>query len=103
MIPKGFRVRRTFTFNKGEKNPINRLYRNILDTCISKEFISTDSFFAIDHDNNDSRLRRIFKQAENEQVEIVVHPENLEDFTFLLSDRFKNLLDSVQIGSFKNL
>lgn len=103
LITKGFRVRGTFTLNKREKNPINRLYRNILDTYVSKKFISTDSFFAIDHVINHSRLRDIFKRAENNKVEIVVHPENIKDLAFLLSDQFKNLLDSIQVGYFKYL
>jgi hypothetical protein len=32
-----------------------------------------------------------------------VHPENGEEFKFLLSDRYQNLVDSVHRGGFRDL
>ena len=103
LIPKGLRIRRTFTFNKGEKSFLNRVYRYILNLWISKNYITTDSFFALDWENNCSSLLDIFKRTESENVEIVVHPENSIEFTLLLSDQFKSPLGSVQLSSFKDL
>ena len=103
MIPNGARVRRTFTFDPGEKNSFNLLYRHILDICISKRFISTDCFFSIAPVQNHERLRNIVNRAANETIEIEVHPENAEEIEFLLSDQYQNLVDSVHRGGFRHL
>ena len=103
MIPKGSRVRRTFTFNQGEKNPFNRLYRHFLDICVSRRFISTDCFFSIAPVQNHDHLRNIFNRAVRKTVEIEVHPENEEEIEFLLSDQYQHLIDSVHRGGFRDL
>lgn len=103
LIQRGTRIRGTFTFGPGEKDPFNRLYRRILKMWITKRFITTDSFYSIEPVTDIERLHNIFKKAERENIEIEVHPENAEEMEFLLSDKYKNLLDSVQVGSFKNI
>jgi predicted glycoside hydrolase/deacetylase ChbG (UPF0249 family) len=103
MLPSRARVRRTFTFGPGEKNPLNRLYRFILDIYVSNRFISTDCFFSIESVQNNERLRGIVNRAIKENVEIEVHPENTEEIEFLLSDRYQNVVNSVHIGHFRDL
>jgi predicted glycoside hydrolase/deacetylase ChbG (UPF0249 family) len=103
MIPKGARVRRTFTFDRSEKNPFNRLYRHILDICVSRRFISTDCFFSIAPIQNVERLQTIINRAVKENIEIEVHPENGEEFEFLLSDPYDHLMGSVHRGGFLDL
>lgn len=103
MIPKGARVRRTFTFVRNEKSPFNRFYRHILDAIVSGRFISTDYFFSILPLQNSRRHRAIFDLAVGSGVEIEVHPENAGEREFLLSDHFAQLLDSVTLGSFGQL
>ena len=46
-IPKGIRLRRNFTFYAGEKNPINRTYRHLVDRWLTKNYICTDFFFCM--------------------------------------------------------
>lgn len=103
IIPKSTRVRRTFTFDPGEKNPFNLLYRYILDTWVSMRFLTTDSFFSIAPIKNHERLRQIINRSAKETVEIVVHPEDIEKIEFLLSDQYKSLIDSVHTGGFRHL
>lgn len=103
IIPKGTRLRRTFTFDPGEKNFFNLLYRQILHIWISRRYISTDSFFSIFPVQSHKRLRQIINHAVKENIEIEVHPENAEEIEFLLSDQHKSLIDSVHIGCFSNL
>jgi len=103
IIPKGARLRGTFTFDPGEKNYFNLMYRHIIEICISKRFISIDSFFSIAPIQNYERIRNIIHRASKETVEIEVHPENDEEIKFLLSDEYKSLIDSVQIGFFRHL
>jgi predicted glycoside hydrolase/deacetylase ChbG (UPF0249 family) len=103
MFPNGTRVRRTFTFDPGEKNPFNRLYRHILDICVSKRFISTDCFFSIAPVQNLERLRNIINRAVKENIEIEVHPEYVEEIEFLLSEQYQHLMESVHSGGFRQL
>ena len=102
IIPNGSRVRRSFTFDRGEKNPFNRFYRHILDKSVSNKFISTDSFFSI-VTNHTERLENIFSRAVENTVEIEVHPENNEELNLLLSTQYQYMLDLVHIGKFADL
>jgi predicted glycoside hydrolase/deacetylase ChbG (UPF0249 family) len=103
LLPSGARVRRTFTFDRGEKNLFNRLYRIVLDIYVSKRFISTDCFFSIAPAHNYERLKNIVKRAFKENIEIEVHLENAEEIEFLLSDQYRRLLNSVRSGCFRHL
>jgi len=103
MLPTGTRVRRTFTFGPGEKNPFNRLYRLILDIYVFQRYISTDCFFSIAPVHNYERLQNVVKRAIKEKIEIEVHPENIEEFEFLLSDQYQKLINSVHSGCFRHL
>lgn len=100
MIPKGSRVRRTFTFDQGEKSPFNLLYRHILDILVSRNFISTDSFYSILPIHNYERIQDIFQRAVRDKVEIEVHPENNDEIEFLLSVQYQRLMASVHVGNF---
>lgn len=102
-IPKGAKVRRTFTFNRGEKDPFNRFYRHILDTLVSSRFVTTDYFYSILPLQNSGRLQEIFNLATHNNVEIEVHPENAGESSFLLRDHFAQLLDPATLGSFRQL
>lgn len=103
LIPKRTKVRRTFTFDPGEKNYFNLFYRHILEIWISRRFVSTDCFFSIAPIKNYARLRNIINRAVKETIEIEVHPENAEESEFLLSDQYKSLIDSVHTGCFRHL
>jgi len=103
MLPNAARVRRTFTFGPGEKNPFNRLYRFILDIYVFKRFISTDCFFSIAPVQNYDRLRSVISRANKEDIEIEVHPENIEEFDFLISDQYQKLMYSVHCGCYRDL
>jgi len=102
-LPKGARVRGTFTFERGEKGAFNRVYRQILNFYISKRFISTNAFFSIEPIQDHERLKNIIKRAAKEDVEIEAHPENEEETGYLLSNQFQALIKSVQIGPFLRL
>lgn len=102
-IPKGARMRGTFTFDQVEKNLLNRLYRHILGIWISRRFIAPNSFFSVAPVQNQERLRNIINRAAEETVEIEVHPEKVEEIEFLLSDQYENLVKSVHRGGFLHL
>lgn len=103
LIPRGARTRRTFTFNRGEKNVFNRLYRCLLDSIVTDKYISTDSFYSILPVHNYKRLQDIVNQATRDNVEIEVHPENSEEMEFLLSDKYQQLLKICPKRSFQQI
>jgi len=103
IIPKGTRLRGTFTFDAGEKSLFNLLYRHILDIWISRRFISPDSFYSIVPVQNHKRLQNFINSAVKKTIEIEVHPENDEEIEFLLTDQYQNLIDSVHTGGFRHL
>ena len=100
LIPRGVRVRRTFTFGPGEKGTINRSYRRVLDRIVGMRFITSDCFFSVEPVHDHGRLERIFNRAGRDIVEIEVHPENGDEKGFLLSSDFGQLLRRVCLGTF---
>jgi len=101
--PPGTRIRGTFTFERGEKELLNRIYRRLVNLYISRRFISTGAFFSITPVHDEGRLRCIVHRAGREDVEIEVHPENSEETAYLQSDRFSALISSIPIGPFSSL
>ena len=103
LLPSDTPVRGTFTFDGVVKNPFKLLYRLIVGSWITKRFISTDGFFSIVPINNQKRLRSIIIRAAEETIEIEVHPENLNEMNFLLSDQYQTMVDSIDKGGFRRL
>jgi chitin disaccharide deacetylase len=99
-IPKNSRVRRTYTFDFGEKNILNISYRKYINRWISRKFISTNRFLSVAPIEDIDRLSSIFKRSQSENIEIEVHPEIEKELTFLLGKEFKQLLDKIGYSSF---
>lgn len=89
--PKGMRVRRNFTFSSGEKGPINRLYRNLVDRWLTARFHCTDHFFSL-KPVEPERIRRIVMLAKSADVELMVHPGVDEEYNYLLSEDWLRLI-----------
>jgi chitin disaccharide deacetylase len=102
MIPRGFKVRRSFSFVPGEKGLFNRLYRHILKIWLSRRYICTDLFFCISPIQPD-RLRKIIKFAELSDVELMVHPERPEEYVYLMSKEYLEMISGALKGSYVNL
>jgi len=98
-IPKGIHVRRNFTFYSGEKNPLNRLYRHLVDLWLQKNYVCTDAFFSMTPINRgpspQEELRRPIMLSASSTVEILFHPGNKHDFMFLLSPEWEDIISQV--------
>jgi predicted glycoside hydrolase/deacetylase ChbG (UPF0249 family) len=103
LIPLGARVRRTFTFETRDRGRLNRFYRRMLDRRILRRFTTTAAFFSVVPLDDRGRLQRICRRAQVEPVELEVHPENIDEFRFLMSDDFMTLTDGTPYGGFRNL
>ena len=89
-LPEGIQVRRNFTFFSGEKDPINRLYRFLVDHWLQSRFLCTDFFFSIEPIKYEN-LHRIVSLSKNYDVELMVHPGLKNEYLFLLSPEWANL------------
>jgi chitin disaccharide deacetylase len=87
------KIRRNFTFGAGEKNPINRLYRYLIDIWLSGRFEIADYFFSI-NPIEEGRLNRLISLSKGRNVEIMVHPGVDSEYRYLMSDNWLRLLSS---------
>lgn len=89
--PKGMKVRRSFTFTSGEKGPINRLYRFLVDRWLTSRFQCTDYFFSL-KPIEPERIRRIVLLSKSAEVELMVHPGVDKEYQYLLSEDWLRLI-----------
>ena len=90
-FPKGLKIRRNFTFGSGEKDPLNRLYRHLVDRWLISRFRCTDYFFSLKPIGMD-KIRRIMELSKSADVELMVHPGVEEEYLYLLSLEWAKLL-----------
>lgn len=103
LIPRGAKVRRSFTFAPGEKNVLNRFYRCIVDAIVTRRYNCTDSFFSLLLLLRAGRLQTIVNLAKSRNVEVMAHPERSEEFDYLMSDGYFDLISDVNTGSYSLL
>ena len=83
LLPSGSLVRRNFSFQPGEKNLFNRLYRGWVDRMLARRHRLTDFFFSLPPLQPPCRLHRIFSLARQFVVEVETHPIKTEEYRFL--------------------
>jgi hypothetical protein len=103
LIPEGSKVRRSFTFSTGEKYFLNRFYRYIVATILKRRYICTDYFYSISPHHNIERLIRIVILSKHKNVELMVHPERLEEFDYLMSEEYLQVIYDAERKSYSSL
>jgi predicted glycoside hydrolase/deacetylase ChbG (UPF0249 family) len=83
LLPEGTIARRNFSFRPGQKSPVNRLYRQGVDSILARRHRLTDFFFSLPPFEPPSRLEQIFSLARRSVVEVETHPVNLDEHRFL--------------------
>jgi len=101
LIPRGLKVRRNFSFTLGEKSRINRWYRSRMDRWLQRRYQCTDFFFSIMPICKPDRLSRIVELSRGHTVELMVHPEKQDEYSYLLSTEYMEMICDKKIGSFK--
>jgi|SRR5689334_1351985 len=87
LLPAGSIVRRSFSFEPGEKGYLNRLYRRMIDRRLARRHRVADFFFSLPPLEPPSRLARILALARDHVVEVETHPVNSDEYRFLLERR----------------
>jgi predicted glycoside hydrolase/deacetylase ChbG (UPF0249 family) len=102
-IPRGQRVRRTFSFTVGEKGLANWLYRRALDRWVLSRYRTTDYFFSLAQRLTDARLAAVAQLARQANVELMTHPIVSEERDLLLSPEFEVKLAGIARKSYADL
>jgi len=92
IIPRGQRVRGTFSFQRGEKGALNRAYRSFVKWWMSGHYATPDYFFALSQCLRGKRLNRALELARSAHVELMTHPVRPDEYAHLTSEAFLALL-----------
>jgi chitin disaccharide deacetylase len=103
LIPKNSKVRRSFSFTSGEKSTVNRLYRSLVDWWLQRRYQCTDFFFSIEPILKSDRLRRIVELSLVHNVELMVHPEKQDEYSYLLSTEYMEIIRNKKMESYRAL
>jgi len=103
IIPKGQKLRRNFTFARGEKSFSKRLYRAIIDTWVTRHYLTTDYFFSLGECIRLCRLEKVLNLSNVSTVEIETHPEHDEEFEWLMGDHCLEAFSIHKRGTYAQL
>jgi predicted glycoside hydrolase/deacetylase ChbG (UPF0249 family) len=103
VIPRGLKVRRSFSFWPGEKSWAQRRYRSIVDQWLARRYRLTDFFFSLGQCLRNGRLGRVADLARKANVELMTHPVASEEYQYLMSEPFRDLLREQRMGSYSAL
>jgi predicted glycoside hydrolase/deacetylase ChbG (UPF0249 family) len=92
IITPGQRVRRNFTFRRGQKSGVNRAYRRLVDRWLSRRYRLTDYLFNLAQCLDAAELARVFDLAKGAMVELETHPVKKAEYSCLMSDGYFELL-----------
>jgi predicted glycoside hydrolase/deacetylase ChbG (UPF0249 family) len=103
MLPRGQRVRRSFSFWPGEKGGLNRAYRSLVDRTLERTHVVADYFFALDQCLHFNRMSRVFRLAETSVVELMTHPVRELEYRYLMSDDYLQAVQGLERRSYAAL
>jgi predicted glycoside hydrolase/deacetylase ChbG (UPF0249 family) len=102
-VPARERVRRTFSIGSGEKNPLDRLYRYLVDLSPARRYKRADFFFSLPQSLQENRLARVWELSKIANVELMTHPVNPKQYTSLMSDADRSALSGLETGNHGSL
>jgi predicted glycoside hydrolase/deacetylase ChbG (UPF0249 family) len=103
IIPEGQKVRRNFTYDRGEKILFNRLYRKYMDEFLRKKYIITDSLFSLPEVIKFKKIEKIIELSKSSVVELETHPEEEADFNWLNKNLPLQTNLKIELGSYTQL
>lgn len=104
LLPAGAMVRRSFSFQAGEKSVWNRLYRQFVDRVLQRRHRVVDYFFSLAPLEPAGRLDRVFSLARTFAIELETHPVNQDEFRFLSGgELFRRMGDGRVASPFRSI
>ena len=98
LLPLGTMVRRSFSFDRGEKSLGNRLYRRLVDSSLARRHRLTDYFFSLPPLEPGRRLGKIYSLASQFAVEVETHPVNPEEHRYLANGEIFRQIGDIQVA-----
>jgi hypothetical protein len=98
LLPGGTLVRRSYSFGRGQKGLVSRLYRKALDRNLAARHRLMDFFFSLPPLEPPSRLQKIYLLARHSVVELEAHPLNLAEYQYLAGGEIFRQIGDVQIA-----
>jgi len=102
-IPKGSRMRRTFSYSAGEKGMAKRIFRALVCRWMHQYYVQTDYFFDLSERMAPSEFQGVCALSRYSNVELMCHPANDSNRDFLLSSRFEAAIRGLRLGSYRDL
>lgn len=99
VIPPGQKVRKSFSFQRGEKSGLNRTYRGLIDSLLRRRYVTTDYFFTLAQCWSERGLAQLSRLAEGATVEVMVHPERAAEHSFLMGNAWLHFLQALRGAS----
>lgn len=103
VIAQGEKVRRNFSFRPGEKNVLNRSYRQAVDRWLARRYLLTDFFFALSQCLGIDSLKRITVRAKTATVELMTHPAKPNECACLMSDDYQAVICELETSTYSSL
>ena len=103
ILPAGSKVRRNFSYFPGEKSALNRTYRRWVDGRLARRFRMTDYFFALSQNLSQPRLVRVAELARTANVELMTHPEKIDEYAWLMSGQFNDFAAGLRLVGYAGL
>lgn len=103
IIPRGQKVRRSFSFWPGEKSFFNRAYRGFVDGRVTRRHRTTDYFFALSQCFDNQRMSRVEQLARTSNVELMTHPEKPAECEWLMGEAYMKWTKHLKVCSYAQL
>lgn len=103
LIPPDSKVRKTFFFWPGEKSPLNRAARGLVNRYLAGRYRVTDYFFALSQCLQADRLQRVLGLCADADVELMTHPVRGPESALLNDEAFAGALSDLPLGSYTDM
>jgi predicted glycoside hydrolase/deacetylase ChbG (UPF0249 family) len=105
-LPRGSRMRPSFTFRRGDKSFVNRVARGVLNTLIRTRFKTPRYLFSIRtvHPSlGGAGLDSVLHLSSSQSVELMTHPAWSDEAAILDSPAWLSAIEGFRLGSYADL
>ena len=102
LIPPHQKIRRSFSFVPGEKRFLNRVHSWLVARWVRSRYRSTDFLYSLSYCRQHGCLGSVLNLARAAKVELETHPEEPEDFDWLMGEGLE-VLATLEKGTYAAL
>jgi chitin disaccharide deacetylase len=98
LLPEGIRVRRSFTFEAGERGSVNLWYRRRVDRSLRRRHRLCDRFYSLSQLLDPAHLAAVCSAAQTLDIEVMTHPIRPAEYQLLASETFAGLVSQAGVS-----